>query len=85
MLFNSDHIPQSISTFTQKGYRYELQTIVRQRKREQTGVAINIVVVLQSLHHVHRQTIMGVATGDVGVVKSPPAHYAHFMTFCMLK
>ena len=45
-------------------------------------MAINVVVVLQSLHHVHRQTIMGVATGDVGVVKSPPAH---FMTFYMLK
>ena len=28
---------------------------------------------------------MGVATGDVGVVKSPPAHHACFMTFCMSK
>jgi len=71
---NSDHIPQSISAFTQKGYKYKLQTINRQRKREQTGIAINIIAVLQSLHHVHRQAIMGVATGDVGVVKPPPAH-----------
>ena len=43
-------------------------------------MAINIVIVLQSLHHVHKQTIMGVATGDVGVVKSPATHHAHFMT-----
>ena len=78
---NSDHIPQLILTFTHKGYKYKLQTINRQRKREQTGIAINIVVVLQLLNHVHRRTIMGVATGDVGVVKSPPAHHAHFMTF----
>ena len=69
---NSDHVPQSISTFTHKGYKYKLETLNRQRKREQTGIAINIVVVLQLLHHFHRQTIMGVATGDVGVVKSPP-------------
>ena len=47
--------------------------------REQTGIAINIVAVLQSLHHFHRQTIMAVATGDVGVVKLPPAHHAHFL------
>ena len=53
----------------------------RQRKREQPGMAINIVAVLQLLHHAHRQTVMGVATGDVGVVKSPPAYHAHFMTF----
>jgi len=84
-LLNSDHIPQSISTFTHKGYKYKLQTISRQRKREQTGIAINIVVVLESLHHVHRQTIMGVVTGDVGVVKSPPVHHAHFMTFYVSK
>ena len=81
MLLNSDQIPQSISTFTHKGYKYKLQTINRQRKKEQTGIAINIVAVLQSLHSVHRQTIMGVATGDVGVVKSPPAHHARLMTF----
>jgi len=73
--------PQSISTFTHKGYIYKLQTINRQRKREQAGIAINIVAVFQSLHHIHRQTIMGVATGDVGVVKSPPAHHAHFINF----
>ena len=73
---NSDHIPQSILTFTHKGYKYILKTINRQRKREQTGIAINIVAVLQLLHHVDRQTIMGVATGDVGVVRSPPAHHA---------
>ena len=85
MLLNSDHIPQLISTFTHKGYKYKLQTINLQKKREQTGIAINIVAVLQSLHHVHRQTIMGVATGDVGVVKSPPAHHACFMTFYMSK
>ena len=47
----------------------------------QTSIAITIVVVLHSLHHVHRQTIMGVATGGMGVVKSPPAHHARFMTF----
>jgi len=62
---NSDHIPQSISTFTHKGCKYKLKIIYRQRKKEQTGIAINIVAVLQSLHHVHRQTIMGVATGGV--------------------
>jgi len=28
---------------------------------------------------------MGVATGDVGAVKSPPAHHARFKTFCMSK
>ena len=28
---------------------------------------------------------MGVATGDVGVVKSPPAHHTHFMTFLYVK
>jgi len=44
-------------------------------------MAINIVAVLQSLHHIHRQTTMGVATGDVGVVKSPPTCHACFMTF----
>ena len=55
---NSDHIPPRHSC-THKGYKYKLQTI-RLRKREQTGIAINIVVVLQSLHHVHRQIIMGV-------------------------
>ena len=82
---NSDHIPQSISTFTHKGYKYKLQTINRQRKKEQTGIAINIVAVLQSLRHVQRQTIMGVATGDVGAIKSPPTHHACFMTFYMLK
>ena len=82
---NSDHIPQSISKFKHKGCKYKLQTINRQRKREQTGIAINVVAVLQSLHHVHRQTIMGVATGDVGVVKSPPAHHACSMTFYMSK
>ena len=71
---NSDHIPQLISTH--KGYKYKLQTINRQRKREQTGIAINIVAVLQLLHHLHRQTIMGVGTGDVGVVKSPPTMHA---------
>ena len=76
MLLNSDHIPQSISTFTHKGYKHKLQTINRQRKREQTGIAINIAVVLQSLHYVHRQTTMGVATGNVGAVKSPP-HTMH--------
>jgi len=54
LLLNSDHIPQSISTFTHKGYKYKLQTINSQRKREQTGIAINIVTVLQSLHHGHR-------------------------------
>ena len=80
-MLNNDHIPQSISTFTHKGYKYKLQTINRQRKKEQTGIAINIVAVLQSLHHVHSQTIMGAATGDVGVVKSPPACHACFMTF----
>ena len=48
-------------------------------------MAISIVAVLQSLHHVHRQTIVGVATGDVGVVKSPPAHHACFMTFNLSK
>ena len=79
------HIPQLISTFAHKDYKYKLQTINRQRKREQTGIAINIIVVLQSMHHVHRKTIMGVATGDVGVVKSPPTHHARFMTFYMLK
>ena len=36
---------------------------------------------LQSLHRVHRQTIMGVATADVGMLKSPPAHHARFMAF----
>ena len=76
MLLSSDHIPQLISTFAPKGYKYELQTINGQRKREQTGIAINIVAVLQSLHHVHRKSIIGVATGDVGVVKSPP-HTMH--------
>ena len=81
LLWNSDHIPQSISTFRYKGYKYKLQTINRQRKKEQTGIAINIVAVFQLLHHVHRQTIMGVATGDVGMVKSPPAHHACFKTF----
>jgi len=81
----SDHIPQSILNFTHKGYKYKLKTINRQRKREQTGIAINMVVVLQSLHLVHRKTIMGVATGDVGVVKSPPTHHARFMTFYMSK
>ena len=80
---NSDHIPQLILTFTHKGYKYKLQTVSRQRKREQTGIAINIVTVLQSLHHVHRQTMMGVATGDVGAVKSPPAHHTCFMTLHM--
>ena len=78
---NIDHFPQSISTFTHKGYKYKLQTINRQRKKEQTGIAINIVAVLQSLHHVHRQTIMG----DVGVVKSPSARYARFMSFLYVK
>ena len=68
-----------------KGYKYKLQIINRQRKREQTGIAISIVAVLQSLHHVHRQTIIGVATGDVGVVKSLPAHHACFVTFYMSK
>ena len=85
-MLNSDHIPQSISIFTHKSYKYKLlQTINRQRKREQTDIAINIVVVVQSLHHVYRQTIIGMATGDVGVVKSPPAHHAHFMIFYMSK
>ena len=65
-----------ISTFTHEGYKYTLQTINRERKREQTGIAINIVVVLQSLHYVHRQALMDVVTGDVGVVKSPP-HTVH--------
>ena len=48
-------------------------------------MAINIVAVLQSLHHVHRQTMMSVGTGDVGVVKSPPTHHARFMTIYMSK
>jgi len=39
---NSDHIPPSILKFTHKGYKYKLQTINRQRKREQTVIAINI-------------------------------------------
>ena len=82
---NSDHIPESISTFTHKGYKYKLQTLNRQRKRERTGIGIKIVVVLQSLHHVHRQAMMGVTTGDVGVVKSPPTHHVRFMTFYMPK
>ena len=38
---------------------------------------------LQSLHHVYRQTIIGVAKGDVGVVKLPPAHHAYFMTLAI--
>ena len=84
-MLNNDHIPQSNLTFTHKGYKYKLETINRQRKKEQTGIAINIVAVLQSLQHVHRQTIMGVATGYVGAVKSPPAHHAYFMIFYMLK
>jgi len=40
-----------------------------------------MVAVLQSLHHVHRQTIMGVATGDVGAVMSPLTCHARPMTF----
>jgi len=28
---------------------------------------------------------MGVATGDVGAVKSPPTHHARFMTFLYVK
>ena len=84
---NGDHIPQSISIFTHKGYKYKLQTINKQRKREQTGIAINIVAVLQSLHHVNRQTIMGVATGDMGAQSSHPPHTMHacFMAFYMSK
>jgi len=56
-----------------------------EKEREQTGITINTVTVLQSLHHVHRKTIMGVATDDVGVVTSPPTRHARFMTFYMSK